>query len=184
MSDVMNVSAGKPKIGGAIFRAPVGTALPTDTVSELNEAFKALGYCSEDGLTNANTMATEKVKAWGGDIVLTPMTEKTDTFKFKLLEIMNDEVLKAVHGDDNVTGTLATGITVNVNAAEQKPHSWVADLALKDGAVKRIVIPNAAVSEVAEVVYKDNDAVGYEVTIAATPDSAGNTHYEYLKKGA
>ena len=38
-----NVTAGKPKKGGAVFRAPVGTALPTDTTTQLNEAFKALG---------------------------------------------------------------------------------------------------------------------------------------------
>ena len=44
MSDAKNVSAGKPKIGGAIFRAPHGTTLPTDTAAALDPAFKALGY--------------------------------------------------------------------------------------------------------------------------------------------
>ena len=46
MPDAKKTSVGKPKIGGAVFRAPVGTALPTDATSKLDVAFKELGYCS------------------------------------------------------------------------------------------------------------------------------------------
>ena len=49
MSDAKNVTTGKPKVGGAVFRAPVGTELPTDPETELNEAFKPLGYCKQPG---------------------------------------------------------------------------------------------------------------------------------------
>lgn len=55
MSTVSNVTAAKPRTGGAIYRAPLGTAIPTDATTALAEAFKALGYLSEDGLVNTNS---------------------------------------------------------------------------------------------------------------------------------
>ena len=37
MPNVENVTTGKPKVGGAVYRAPVGTTLPTDATTALNE---------------------------------------------------------------------------------------------------------------------------------------------------
>lgn len=176
-----NVTAAKPKVGGAIYYAPIGTAVPTDCTTALAVAFTELGYASEDGLTNSNTPESEAIKAWGGDTVLTLMTSREDTFSFTLIEAMKADVLKLVYGSTNVTGTLADGLAISVNAKELEDHVFVVDMILKDGAAKRIVIPQARVSEIGEISYTDSDAVGYEVTLTCMADASGNTHYEYIK---
>ena len=181
MANVQNVSAGKPKIAGAVSVAPLATALPTDATTALPEDWKNLGYISEDGMTNENTPETDNIKAWGGDTVLITQNEKTDTFTFKLIEILNVDVLKFVYGDDNVSGTLADGIEIQANAQEAEDHPLVIDMILRGGVLKRIVIPLGRISEISEINYVDDDAVGYEVTVTAAPDAAGNTHYEYIK---
>lgn len=179
-----NVTAGKPKITGAVFRAPIGTTVPTDATTALNAAFKCMGYCGDAGLVNSNSASNTAVKAWGGDVVLNIQTEKNDTFKFTLIEAMNVDALKAVYGDNNVTGDLSTGITVHANSEQQEECAWVFELVLKGGVQKRIVVPSASVTTVGDITYADGSAVGYETTISATPDSTGNTHHEYIKKGA
>lgn len=184
MSNAQNVSTGKPKIGGAIFRAPLGTTLPKSAEEALDKAFKGLGYCGEDGLTNANSPESSSIKAWGGDTVLSFQESKEDKFTFKLIEVKDAETLKAVYGDKNVEGTLEEGITVKANSQEPEPCSWAADMILKGNTLKRIVIPSASLSELGDIVYNDSEAIGYEVTLTATPDEEGNTHYEYIKGGA
>lgn len=179
-NDSNNVSAGKPKIGGAIFWAPVGTELPTNATAKLNEAFKGIGYASEDGLTNSISRESEDFKAWGGDTVLSSQTSHSDTYKCKFIETLNKDVLTAVFGEGNVTGDLTNGIVVKVNSSEQEERAWVVDTVMRGDIPKRMVIPKGKISELGDIVYKDNEIVGYDTTIKAFPDAEGNTHYEYI----
>ena len=176
---VSNVATGKPKVAGAIYVAPAGSTLPTDATTALDAAFKAMGYVSEDGAVNSNSPTVEVIKAWGGDVVLTTQSEKEDTFQYTLIEVLNSEVLKYVYGPTNVTVATSGDITITANSKETPDYAIVIDMLLR-GAAKRIVVPRAHITELGDITYKDDEAVGYEVTNTAMPDENGNTHYEYI----
>lgn len=175
------VSAARPSTGGAVYRADSASAtLPTSTTGTLT-GFTSLGYVSDAGIVNSNTASTTNVKAFGGDNVISLQTDKPDTFKFKLIEVLSDDVLKAVYGDTNVTGDLSTGITVNANTKAVEERAYVFDMILRDGTAKRIVVPRGQVQSVSDITYSDSECIGFELTILAIPDASGNSHYEYIK---
>ena len=179
-----NVQIGKPNIAGGVWVGAVGVTLPTSATSAIDTAlFACAGYCSEDGVTNSSSISTQDIKAWGGDVVASPLTEKKDTFKWKMIEAGNGVVLKLVNNDANVSGTIVSGITVKVNAQDKIPHSFIIDMQVSANILKRIVIPNGKITAIGDIAYKDGEAVGYEITVTAFPDAQGNTHYEYIVEG-
>ena len=180
MPDATYVTAGKPKIGGSVYRAPLGTTLPTDATTALGTAFVDQGHISDEGLKNNNTASSDSVKAWGGQVVLNLQSEKPDEWSFTLLGAKDVNVLKTVYGEENVTGTLETGITVTANAKELPSSVWIIDQVLRGGTLKRTVLPDAKITEIGEITYSDSAAVGYPLTLSAYPDASGNTHYEYI----
>lgn len=182
MPNTQNVSTGKPNVGGALWIAPLGSKLPTTATEDLDKAFEDAGFISEDGLTNSNSPESEAIKAWGGVDVCAVHKSKDDTFQFTLLEGTNTTPLKLVYGKANVSGEISTGITIKANNNAQDEVIAVFDMILKGGVVKRIVIPDAFVSEVGDITYKDDEAIGYETTLKClAADDEGNTHFEYIQ---
>jgi hypothetical protein len=179
MSDASNVSTGKPQVGGAIFRAPVGTTLPTNATTTLGQAFVGLGHVSSDGLTNSKSISSSDIKAWGGAVVYSAQTENTDKLKFKLIESKNAEVLKTIYGVENVTVATNGDISVNVGAQDFEDFAWVVDM-LISGGKKRITVSSAKITELGDIVYKDDDVIGYEITLTCALGADGFYHHEYI----
>lgn len=174
------VTAAKPAVGGAVFRAPLGTPLPTSTTDPLNAAFKCLGYISTDGYGNTPGRTSESLTAWGGDTVLNSQTASSDEHKFTLIEALNIEVQKTVFGDDNVSGDLESGMTVSYDGEQKADCAYVIDTILK-GAAKRTVIPRASITALEEIPHKDNEPIAYGLTLSAVKDENGKYHYDYYK---
>ena len=179
-NNTANVAAGKPKVNGAIFVAPVGSTLPTDASTVLDAAFKNLGFISDDGVTLGTSRSVESKKGWGGVTIATIQKEVEDTAKFTLVEVLNPEVLKVVCGPDNVTTDGTNGIKAVTKADELGAHAWVIDT-IQNGRAVRYVYPNAKISDMGEVSLKDDDIMGYEITIPAV-ESDGALHTQYVAK--
>ena len=174
-----NASAAKPGVGGGIWYAPIGTTLPTDASTALNASFVALGYVSDSGVARSISRSNTVVNAWGGDVVAVLTKGKTETFKFRLIEPSNVDVLGLTFGE--ASGTLANGITVKSKTDISTPHEFVISTIMADDVHQRIVIPKGVITDVGEVDYKDDDVVGFELTVTAMPDANGVTAYEYQK---
>jgi hypothetical protein len=181
---VANVTVSKPKVGGAAWRAPLGTELPTDAATELSSAFVSLGYISTDGLKHNISRTNSSTKAWGGDTVLDSETEKNDQYRFTAIEALNPEVLKMAYGDSNVSGTLAAGMTVLSNSNALEEAVYVFDRILRNGVLKRTVIERGKVIGIEEISEDDSNVTGYNFTINAYPDANGNTSKDYYLKPA
>ena len=112
-------------------------------------------------------------------------TANDTNFTFKMIEYLNKVVQQVAHGAENVTGDLATGMTIKDKPSfKGEQRAWVIDQIMTGGVKCRLVIPCAVVTALAEVTYKDNEAVGYDTTLGTIADAAGVAVYEYLKRPA
>lgn len=176
---VANVTTGKRGIDGGIYAAPIGTALPTSATDTLNAAFKNLGYVSEDGFKIGNSFTSTEIKEWGGNTVYNESDGKSETASAKYIEALNVDMLKTIYGDANVTVT-SGAVHIASKAEGAAPMSYVVDIAQRGGRLRRIVLPNAAITSLGDIVFNGKDAVGYDVTLALSLGANGTTHDEYI----
>jgi hypothetical protein len=159
---------------GGIYVAPVGTALPTDLTTALNAAFKEVGYLGSDGLEEIPTRSTSEVKAFqNNDTVAEPTTEAKQQYTFTMIE-SNPVSLETYYGQ---TATRTTGEgTIGVNPAKTGGRkSWVFTVVDGEGVKReRQVIESGEVVEKGNVVYRNGQPVGYQVTITAYSVSGGD----------
>lgn len=189
MTDKTKVIAGKPKVGGAVFRAPLGTALPTDASTALPAAFKELGYVSSDGWTRKIDKAYEAISAWGGDEVRKSRSKHSVGFSMTLIEDLNTEAQTAKWGTAAVTATPATAtkgnlITVTYKGEDADPGVWVFDMN-DQGKLHRTVFPYAIdTTEGFEQTFSDSEAIGLPFEMSAYKDATTGAYFiDYTDDG-
>lgn len=168
-NNVANVTVGKPQVTGGIYVAPKGTTLPTDANTALSDAYKSLGYVSEDGITLSTDRSSETIKAWGGDTVATPTTGVTYTIGMTLIEFVRQEVLEIIYGKDRVTVDEDGKIEAYATSEDLEESIFVIETMDRQGNPMRVIIPNGKLTENGDVTLSDSEVAGYEITITALP---------------
>lgn len=186
-NDKNKVIAGRPAPAGGLSLGPVGTALPTDETTALNVALVGAGYLHKDGVSVKPTRESTDEQAWGGDTVLVVQTKSGFVVSFTLIETLGGQANRIAFGTANTTITPATAlagtkVTVLLNGLEL--DHWTAVIDLRNGPKKvRFAFPDAAVTTVDEITFKDDASVGYKITLSLLPDAAGNYGYRYSDDG-
>lgn len=174
-----NVSAAKGVKGGYIFSAPVGTELPTDIETNLNEAFKVLGFISEDGYVESVEEDSNDLVDMNGDLMDSSNSGRVESAEVTLAEI-KAETLKRQYGAENVTDADGV-ITVKHNSNSHGSFSYILELLLKDGRRWRKVVPIGQSSELGELTIASTELCQRPLTIKYLTDEQGNTCYDYIE---
>lgn len=164
----MAVDATKVRVGltGAISKGPVGSTAPTDATTALNAAFIDSGAISEDGVTITLPDAGDStiLKIWqGGANVRTLRTtsDELPTISFTMLET-NKTAVETYFGV-SVTQTTAHG-TFDYTGSAPVASAYVLDV-LDGTSSHRFHAPQAVRASVGDLVYRNDEPVGYEVTL-------------------
>lgn len=174
-----NVSSAKGVKGGYIFSAPVGTSLPTDIKTQLDPAFKCLGFISEDGYVESINEDDDDINDMNGDVMDSTNSKRVESAQLTFAEI-KAATLKRQYGDANVTDENGL-ITVKHNADSHDVFSYVLELVLKNGRRWRKVVPKGKSSELDDLTIASSELCQRALTMKYLTDEQGNTCYDYYE---
>ena len=181
----VRVGAPDQKVTGAIKHAPKGTAIPaltdiTKAAVTLNQAFTGDEYVSQDGLTLAPSMSTTEIKDWSGATVRKVLESFDGTLSWTMIST-NAGALAIAFGSAHVTTVAATqthGAQVQATLGAYLPEEQAWVFLMKDGDARIVIaVPDGQITEVGEVTFASNAAVGWNVTLSCYPDANGNSIY-------
>lgn len=158
---------------GAIWKAPVGSAAPTDSVTALDPAFHNLGFAA-NGFTVTPSLKTTPVTGWQS---LQPLrniiTELTRKLAFELQQSNVDTVALA-WGGTVVPGT-GGAYTVNIpDEVASFEYSFVCDWS--DGSMnQRIYIPRASLITLPTITATRTKETSYAFEFEPLVPATGNS---------
>lgn len=174
-NNTTNVSTGKGVAGGYMYVAPYGTAMPTDNATELDTAFKNMGFLGEDGINFSDSSDSTAHTDMNGDTVDTSSGAIEKTFTVVLIEIKKD-TLAVIQGSDNVTDTDGM-ITAHDKGVNEDVYAVVFELLLKNGRKWRRCVHQCKLGELGDLSISYSDLVGREITLSTLKDETSGDYY-------
>lgn len=147
---------------GAVYVAPVGTTVPTAIDGVLDNAFKDLGYLSDEGVTITPTIDVSEVVAWQNQDTVRRAITRTHEISFTAIET-NVEVLKLAYA--SAASSSGTGTKFELGSGSGK-RALVIDCVDGGSGFVRHVAPIVELTDIGDIVYVNGDPVGYELTLS------------------
>lgn len=180
-SSKANIALSKTKVTGVVFVGDKTSKLPTDGTAALDASFTNVGYISDDGIENDADIKTTDVTEMGGTTVLTVISSYSESYAFTMDET-NAAALSLRYGAANVKTGTDGAITIDHAMPDGEALPVVIEIPMTNGKIKRILIPEASLSDVDKITYSSGDAIGYSVTLAANASDQinGATSREWI----
>lgn len=164
---------------GGGFVAPTGTASPASPLEQPVSPWEPLGAISDDGLVYGFDEDSQQFTPWGlTSPFRTTITQSIRTFGLTLWETSRVPVQSLMYRLDAAELAPVGGLTSFAETASPVPDRRAFWFVVFDGDnAKGFYLPEGEISDRSDVTFKQDEMSGYEITVTAYPDEAGNTVY-------
>lgn len=160
--------------------AAVGTPAPASPLEQPIAPWEPLGAISDDGLVYGFDEDSQQFTPWGlTSPFRTTITQSIRTFQLTLWEtarVAVQSVMYRLPAGELEPGE--EGVTHFAETASPIPDRRAWWFLVMDGDTARgFYVPQGEVSDRSDVTFKQDEMSGYQITVTAYPDDAGNTVY-------
>lgn len=156
---------------GMFYTAPAGTALPAYPGEALAADWTEAGAITADGITWSTGKDSEPLRNWAKEIERLTASDEGGTVNAPLM-YTDEDTLKAIFGEDNVTVTAATAEHGKLVSVTVEPGVSAGQMAflfiMKDGDdMMYLGTSKGVIRDVDDVAFAPTEAINWTATIEA-----------------
>ena len=174
----VDIDAVRVGLTGAYSKGPLGTAAPTDADSAINVAYVDSGAISEDGVTLTLPDSGDRttIKMWqNGAQVRTLRSTSDDLPQISFTFLETNKTSVETYFGTTVTQTVDHG-TFDYTVQIPDAFAGVLDVVDEDNH-HRFHTPRVVRASVGDLVYKNDEAIGYNVTLDLEFDATAGYNF-------